>query len=184
MLERFGRCPEVIEQEPAQDYYQLGHNRMAKVSSAKVLATVVILVSIAALYAVSGPDFMPFMRYRSVPEWSAEDTLYRIEIVHAVDSTYRLIVYVSKASKRTLITWFGDSIKAIRYHDALLRLNSPGDLFGFDSSMIRISGDQIIPRRAGIVPLLVKLPNRVDRLTLRVESEEWGLAVYRESRPR
>ena len=65
-----------------------------------------------------------------------------------------------------------------RYDDGMRLPLGPGDISGFDSSVISITGNKITPLRVGTSQLLVNLPNRIDTLLLRVESEEGGLAVY------
>jgi len=78
------------------------------------------------------------------------------------------------------MSWNGDSSTECRISDGFGPPVGPGDISGFDSSIISITGNQVNPIRVGRSMMLVKLPNRIDTLDLHVKSEKWGLAVYSE----
>jgi len=141
-----------------------------------LLIVIVTLLGIGGLYLAAGPDFLPWMRNRPITEWSAPIVTYRVEIVHALDSTYRIIVHTSSSSKLKMVRT-GDSSMAIRYDDGFLSIK-PGDIYDYDSSLVKITGNKKFPLQIGTSRMLVRLPTRIDTSIVRVESEEWGLAVY------
>jgi hypothetical protein len=136
---------------------------------------------IGILYAVSGEHFLPWMRYRAMPEWSPEERHYQLRVIHALDTTYRVDVFAPRSSRRTWITWLGDSVRTIRYNDGFYRLGTAaGDLVALDTSIISVSGNRLIPHHVGVCRMLATLPTGTNRFTVRVVSEDDGLAVYQD----
>jgi hypothetical protein len=144
-----------------------------------LLLLLLVPLLLVGLYAVSGLEFLPWAHYRSISAWSEEEVHYQVKVVPAPDSTYRVVVFAPKTSHQTGITWLGDSVQIGRYNDAFYRLRAEGDLFGFDTSIISVSGNRLIPHRAGTSPLYVRLPAGIDTLSVTVEAT---LAVYGESK--
>jgi hypothetical protein len=142
---------------------------------------VIVLASnaiIVVLFCLSSVEFLPWLRYRAITQWSSERNVYKPEIRVATDSTYRLIVSYSTYSQRVLIPWFGDSIDVMRIQDGFLKLDARKDVAGYDSNTVILTGNQIVPKKIGKTQFIIKLPNLVDTLSVEVEKIETMLAVH------
>jgi len=136
----------------------------------------VIMIGIGGLYLAIGPEFLPWMRDEPILRWSPRVVDYEVEIVHTLDSTYAIMVRASAFSKLK-VTRAGDSSTVIKYDDGFFMVKSE-DVFGYDSSIVRIARNKVKPLQTGTCQLLVRLPTRIDTSEVTVKSEEWGLAVY------
>ncbi len=143
-----------------------------------ILPVLIVFAGIAGLIAASDEEFLPFLRYRHITDWSPIVVTYTVEVVHAQDETYRLIVSTCAAKKRVLHPWLGDSVKVIKYEDGFRIIEADRDVSGFDSAIVSFSGNQVIPRKEGTTQAIVKLPNNNEIVQLEVVREDWGLAVY------
>jgi hypothetical protein len=141
------------------------------------LIVILILAAVAGLYMAAGPDFLPWMRYRYIADWSHGNVYYEVELVNDRDSTCRVFYRFSSISRRTMISWSGDSLGEVSNSDGFGLPVKTGDISGFDSSIISITGNRVNPLRVGRTLMLVKLPNRIDTLGVNVKSEEGCLAV-------
>ena len=126
---------------------------------------------------MSSDEFLPFLRYRTVSEWTPAPDIYTPEVVAGYDSTYRLVMKYSIVCERMLISWFGDSIRVTMISNRSFKID-PSTLSGFDSSIIHIEDNQIIPIKAGKTNIFVKVWTKLDTLRIGVKKQDSVLVVY------
>jgi hypothetical protein len=63
-----------------------------------------------------------------------------------------------------------------------MRLDTSRNVTSFDTTILNILGDWVIPRRIGKTQAVVRLPSGADTISLEVVREDWGLAVYKQTK--
>jgi hypothetical protein len=141
-----------------------------------ILASITIFI---ILYLLSSEEFLPWLRYRSITQWSNETNVYRSEISIAPDSNYRLFAHYSGNSQRVLIPWFGDSIDVLRHQDGIITDIPSKNIKGYDTSILTLSGDQILPHKVGKTRFIIYFKNGIDTLEVEVEKKQSVFAVHK-----
>jgi len=138
-----------------------------------ILGLVVLVIG----FVVSSADFLPYLRYRSVSEWSSVQVGCDIRLEHAQDSSCHVLALCSESRWRVLTPWIGDSSKILHIEDFIRIPNAVEELPLDGRMVIRIDGNRVIPLRPGRTRLRVVLPFETDTLSVAVEQSDFGLLV-------
>lgn len=123
------------------------------------------------------PLFLSTIRYKHIDDWVIYKEYYRFQIStvwNADDSkSYEHNIFKETQYQRIAVLWNNDSLKWVKSTiDSVYSYDPKETFFSFDSNIVKIKEDKILPLNEGETILKIKTPLGIDSISLEVYREE------------
>ena len=150
--------------------------------------TILLFLLVFPIYShfQKDPYFLSSFRYKHVSDWIEIDKSFNFRIQtnreYDYSTSYLHTIYHNTCYEQIIINWNNDSIKVTKNsEDSTYHYNPNETFFSYDSNIIKIKEDNIIPVNEGSTVLYYKNPFGIDSIRLTVYQEDKKLIFKNEN---